>query len=112
LLLTDVLPEKWLQLEFIANSGLPQRNQQSRLAEQVGNDLTRASVRLTYLMKHSVLSIEQALIVLHMSTLTGLDIDAFLEKVGWVNQNTFESIGNGEHHKKQSRNAVLCEAAA
>ncbi|MBI1272381.1 hypothetical protein GC174_18300 [bacterium] len=114
LLLTDVFPDKWQQLEFIANSGLPRQNQQSRLAEQVGNDLTRASVRLTYLMKHSILSIEQALIALHISTLTGLDIDAFLERVGWANQSTFERIGTGiqDRESKQRHEGVLCEAAA
>lgn len=114
LLLTDVFPDKWQQLEFIANSGLPRRNQQSHLAEQVGNDLTRASVRLTYLMKHSILSIEQALIALHISTLTGLDIDAFLERVGWANQSTFERIGTGltDRGSNKRHEGVLCEAAA
>ncbi len=106
IILTGLFEHRQQEIELVSNSGFSSREEQSHLTELIGADMVRTAVRLTFLVKHSILSIEQALIAFHMSLLTELDIDRFLEAVSWVDKNTFETISRNKKIAAQGTEAA------
>ena len=92
LLLTGLFDRYMEEIEFIAGSGLSNKEQLPLISEYIGDDAVRYAVRSTFFVKHSIISMEQALIAFHLSFLTELDIDDFLQAVGWVTENTMNTI--------------------
>lgn len=92
LLFSGLFEEKLKEIELIAQGGLPSRSQLPQLQALLGQDIVRAAVRCTFYVKRSILSCEQALVAFHLSLLTEVDIDSFLENIGWVTQSTLNKI--------------------
>lgn len=106
LLLTGLFDKYMEEIEFIANSGLSNKDQLPMISSYIGNDAVRYAVRCTFFVKHSILSMEQALIAFHLSFLTELDIDEFLQAVGWVTERTLNNIITKHMAQKDTQNII------
>lgn len=94
------------EIERIEKSGLQSREQLPQLAAFVDEYSLRAAVRCTFLVRHSILMLEQALLAFHCSILTDTDIDLFLERTGWVSPNALNMIGKPPQERSQTLRVV------
>lgn len=77
--------QPWLgELDSIDQSGLENKEQVQFLSAFVEPEQLAPAVRCTFLIRHGLLSFEQALFSYHCSLLAAQDISAFLAEVGWV----------------------------
>jgi len=91
LMRTGSFGEKFTEIETIERAG-SQTMQLRSLSRFVDEQQLRMAVRCTFLVRHSILSIEQALLAFHLSRFSEMDVDDFLYKVGWVTEEALELI--------------------
>jgi len=91
LMRTGLFEDSFVEIEKIEKSG-SQTLQLRSLSRFVDEQKLRMAVRCTFLVRHSILSIEQALLAFHFSIFNQLDIDEFLSEVGWVTEEALELI--------------------
>jgi hypothetical protein len=91
LLRTGSFEESFAEIENIERAG-SQTMQLRSLSRFVDEQKLRMAVRCTFLVRHSILSIEQSLLAFHFSILNETDLDEFLHKVGWVTEEALALI--------------------
>jgi hypothetical protein len=82
------------ELDSIDQSSLENREQVQFLSGFVTNEQLIPAVRCTFLVRYSLISIEQALVAYHCCRLSGQDLDAFLHEVGWVEPEALALVAN------------------
>jgi hypothetical protein len=104
LMRTGAFAESFTEIENIERAG-SQTMQLRSLSRFVDEQKLRMAVRCTFLVRHSILSVEQALLAFHFSNLNEADLDEFLFKVGWVTEEALALIS------EQRANRHLCIVA-
>lgn len=94
------------EIERIGKGAFQSRQQLPQLSAFVDEASLRAAVRCTFLVRHSILTLEQALLAFHCSILTHTDIDLFLERTGWVSQNALNLIGKQSQERSKTLRVV------
>lgn len=82
------------------------REQLPQLASMVDGDSLRAATRCTYLIRQSVLTLEQGLLAFHYSFLSGADIDIFLLRAGWASPRALKGIARSPVCQQSGRSFV------
>lgn len=108
---TGWLRDNAVELERALQMGGQNRDQMQYLRSFVNPDQLRMGIRCTFLIRHSILTFEQALLAFHCSLMNGMDIDAFLASVGWVGEETLDSIAYS-HVSQSQRRLTLVHSAA
>ena len=90
---TGLFQERLTELDSIEQSGLENRDQLQFLSGFVTGEHLAPAVRCAFLVRHSLLSFEQALLAYHFSLENKVDVDVFLSEVGWVEPDALARLG-------------------
>lgn len=108
---TGWLQEKTTELERALHMGAQNRDQMQFLRSFINANQLRMGIRCTFLVRHSILSFEQALLAFHCSLMNGMDIDVFLSSVDWVAPETLDTLAFANASQSQRRLTVVHSAA-
>jgi hypothetical protein len=90
---TGLFRSVFRELEHVAR-GYSRSQQLDSLRAFIEEDKLRIAVRCTFLIKRSIITLEQALLAFHQCLLNNCDIDQFLLEAGWIDEHTLDLITN------------------
>lgn len=86
------------ELDSIDQSGLENKDQVQFLSAIVEPERLAPAVRCAFLVRHGLLSFEQALLSYHCSLLSKTDVSSFLAEVGWIEPESLAEAVGRRHH--------------